>query len=248
LPNRFELASLLDLGNNLFSMPTGYPFTNVQSDYYWSSTTRVSDSIDAWSIGMPHGLTRSVPKTSDYYIWAVRSDLDNDTATDPPAPVLKTGQKISYQAGDDGYHQKGVDWPDPRFTDNGDGTVTDHLTGLMWSKDANANGTMTWNDAIDYANNLSLGSGGCGTYYTDWRVPNKLELESLLDLGEYSPTLPDGHPFSNVQSESNDSSYWSSTTRASWSDHAWFVSMNSWLVSFRDKPADTYVWPVRSAD
>ena len=67
---------------------------------------------------------------------------------DPPAPVPKTGQTISYEPGDDGYYQKGVAWPNPRFTDNGDGTVTDNLTGLIWLKNANCFGTRTWATAL----------------------------------------------------------------------------------------------------
>ena len=54
-----------------------------------------------------------------------------------PAPVAKTGQTTSYATGDDGDFEKGVAWPSPRFTDNDDGTVCDHLTGLMWAKNAN---------------------------------------------------------------------------------------------------------------
>jgi len=42
--------------------------------------------------------------------------------------------------GQDGEIQAGVAWPEPRFTDNGDGTMTDTLTGLMWTKDANLPG------------------------------------------------------------------------------------------------------------
>jgi hypothetical protein len=141
-----------------------------------------------------------------------------------PAPVAKTGQYISYRPGDDGMWFKGVAmiWPDPRFTDNGDGTVTDNLTGLMWAKNANlASGTMSWNDAIDYANNLSLGSEGCGISYTDWRLPNRFELESLQDLGNRVPALPTGHPFSYVQSNY----YWLSSTSASYTTSAWYVGV-----------------------
>ena len=54
-----------------------------------------------------------------------------------PAMVPKTGQTTGYATGDDGALQKGVAWPNPRFTDNGDGTVTDNLTGLIWLKNAN---------------------------------------------------------------------------------------------------------------
>ncbi len=43
----------------------------------------------------------------------------------------KAGQITSYEAGEDGDLQKGLAWPDPKFTDNVDGTVTDNMTGLM---------------------------------------------------------------------------------------------------------------------
>jgi hypothetical protein len=61
-----------------------------------------------------------------------RSQFNNPCPSDGPAPVPKTWQTTSYGTGDDGDLRKGVAWPDPRWTDNGDGTVTDHLTGLIW--------------------------------------------------------------------------------------------------------------------
>jgi hypothetical protein len=48
--------------------------------------------------------------------------------------LSKTGQTATYSSGDDGDLGKGVVWPSPRFLDNGNGTVTDLLTGLMWQK------------------------------------------------------------------------------------------------------------------
>ena len=45
--------------------------------------------------------------------------------------------------------QKGVAWPNPRFTDNGNGTVTDNLTGLIWLKNANCFGTKKLGDGLD---------------------------------------------------------------------------------------------------
>jgi hypothetical protein len=47
-------------------------------------------------------------------------------------------------SGHDGDYQMGVEWPNPRFTDNGDGTVTDNLTGLIWLKDAACMDQMHW--------------------------------------------------------------------------------------------------------
>jgi hypothetical protein len=159
------------------------------------------------------------------------------------APVEKTGQTTSYVAGDDGDLQKGIASPSPRFIDNSDGTVTDNLTGLMWAKDANLNNApMTWTKAIDNANNLSLGSYGCSASYTDWRLPNIKELQSLIDFSNYNLTLPSGHPFSNVQS----SYYLSSTTYAYNTDYAWGVGVDDGSVYHGNKAFSGYVWPVRS--
>ena len=75
----------------------------------------------------------------------------------PPAPVPKTGQTVSYATGDDGDLQKGVAWPDPRFTDNSDGTVTDNLTGLIWLKNANCFGPVgPWVAAGDLSSHAVL--------------------------------------------------------------------------------------------
>lgn len=156
-----------------------------------------------------------------------------------PAPVQETGQTTSYAVGGDGYLQPGVAWPDPRFTDNGDGTVTDNLTELMWAKNANFINQQWWNYAIDDCNNLSLGG------HTDWRMPTRFELESLLDLSQDSPCLPSGHPFTNVQS----ANYWSSTTFAGNTDDAWLVNLQDGSTGFGEKYFTTfYAWPVRGGE
>ncbi len=124
-----------------------------------------------------------------------------------------------------------------RFTDNGDDTVTDNLTGLMWAKNANLPMThITWQEALDYANNLTFKG------YDNWRLPTVKELLSLIDYSTYDPALPTGHPFINVQSYY----YWSSTTRATGSDYAWIVHMWDGNVSSSSKSYGFYyVWPVR---
>ena len=116
-------------------------------------------------------------------------------------PVAKTGQETSYEPGDDGDLQKGVTWPNPRFTDNGDGTVTDNLTGLIWTKDANIYGDRTWSEAVSDCAACSVGG------YTDWYLPNLRELLSLSHYGFDYPAVPDtagtgqwsqGDPFDNL--------------------------------------------------
>jgi hypothetical protein len=151
------------------------------------------------------------------------------------APVVKTGQNMSYAAGDDGDLEKGVVWPDPRFADHEDGTVTDNLTGLMWTKDANIYGQRVWSEALSMC--ASCNEGG----YSDWRLPNVRELHSLIDYSQYGPPLSTGYPFSNVQS----SYYWSSTTYVGSTSSAFYVSINCGRVLRGGKSNGYYVWCVR---
>ena len=169
--------------------------------------------------------------------------LSTSLAQAQPAPVPKTGQTTSYATGDDGYYEKGVAWPVPRFTDDGDQTVTDNLTGLIWTKDADLFGTTTWAGAISACESLEKGSCGCNPC-DDWRLPNRFELGSLSDLGNHLPALPTGHPFSNVQSD-----YWSSTYYSPLKPIvAWSVNMTNGNVNWYDKNNSYYVWCVRGPE
>ena len=154
----------------------------------------------------------------------------------------KTGQTTSYTTGDDGDLERGVAWSNPRFTDNSNGTVTDNLTGLMWSKNANLpDGYMTWQNALNYIASLNSGSGLAD--YHDWRLPNKKELQSLIDYSNHEPALPTGNPFTNVQSDY----YWSSSTYADSTYYAWFVDMYDGYMYYNGKDGGyNYVWPVRA--
>jgi hypothetical protein len=144
------------------------------------------------------------------------------------APVPKTGQTTSYATRDDGALQKGVASPSPRFTDNGNGTVTDNLTKLIWMKNANAIGSVLWSQALTIANSLKSGQYGLtdGSQVGDWRLPNVKELASLLDYGKYNPALPAGHPFLGVQSDI----YWTSSIAASNTSTAWTIDFYAGFV------------------
>jgi hypothetical protein len=157
--------------------------------------------------------------------------------------IPKTGETTNYGTGTDGVLQKGVAWPSPRFTDNGNGTVTDNLTSLIWLKNANCFSAETWANALVQADGLANGSCSLadGSVAGDWRLPNMNELESLVDASKSSPALPAGHPFTNVQSYY----YWSSTTYAPNTAGAWNVHMNVGFVVIYYKSDSYYVWPVR---
>jgi hypothetical protein len=136
-------------------------------------------------------------------------------------------------------------WPSPRFTDNGNQTVSDNLTNLMWIKDGSTptvgsctGSTLTWQQALNYVSCLNTNNY---LGHNDWRLPNNIELRSLNDYSQYNPALQSGNPFSNVQS----GFYWSSTSYASGPAGAWFVGMLDGFVFGNGKPFDFYVWPVR---
>lgn len=81
------------------------------------------------------------------------------------------------------------------FFDNGDGTVTDRATGLMWQKDGSPDG-MTWPQAKEYINNLNR-ERFAG--YADWRLPTIEELASLLKTSRIKGNLYIGPVFSAKQ-------------------------------------------------
>ena len=93
-------------------------------------------------------------------------------------------------------------------------------------------------------NGLNTGECGLtdGSNAGDWRLPNYKELISLIDVENYLPALPSGHPFNNVLT----SYYWSSSTYAPYSLNAWIVYMDAGSVTYDFKSyGDYYVWPVR---
>ena len=82
----------------------------------------------------------------------------------------------------------------PRFIDNGDGTVTDTKTGLMWMKDAGFVPVRYWENGVEFCKNLKFAG------YQTWRLPTQEEIRVLLETIQNSPD----HPFLNVQY----SGYW----------------------------------------
>ncbi len=186
------------------------------------------------------------------------------TGTAKPAPVVKTGAQNSIGgytpvAGEDRHAsmQKGVAWPNPRFTDNLNGTVTDNLTGLIWLKNAGFKPNETWSAALNICATLQDGTANAGL--TDgsvagaWRLPNVRELQSLIYYGNYWPSLPNttgtdkwtaGNPFDNVLV--NIRAYWSSTTTAEGGGNAAYnLDFTRGYVNNNSKTAGCAVWPVR---
>jgi hypothetical protein len=78
LPTIEELASLVDNDNSNPALPTGHPFSNVQSAYYWSSTTLASSPSSAWRAYFSNGYVGGYAKGYDHYMWCVRGGHGHD--------------------------------------------------------------------------------------------------------------------------------------------------------------------------
>jgi Protein of unknown function (DUF1566) len=130
---------------------------------------------------------------------------------DKLASLPRTGQTTSYANGDDFSAQRGVAWPGTRFTDNQNGTITDHLTGLIWLKNAGCFSASNWSTALNAANQLANGACGLtdGSSAGQWRMPNANELESLVNVSQANPSVSAGSGFINIRLGN---AYWSSTT------------------------------------
>ena len=145
-------------------------------------------------------------------------------------PIPDTGQMASYTNtyGEDSDYTINP----PLYVDNGDGTITDEVTGLIWQKQDDGL-FRTWNDANGYCANLSLSGVG-------WRLPAIFELIGITDYSIISwPTISSNY-FPNTQA----TYYWSDTT-GTWSSIPWGVLFNGGVTGFTAYPAGSLTRCVR---
>lgn len=151
----------------------------------------------------------------------------------------EAGKEIPCQdSGQDGEFRIGASWPEPRFVALG-GTVLDQLTGLIWSRDANPNVfPVTWQEALE-----GIAAMNDSNYlgYNDWRMPNRLELRSLMSYQTKKPSLPSGHLFENIFL----GWYWTSTSAAIHLDYAWYIHLEGARMFYGRKDQYYLFWPVR---
>ena len=206
LPFGKELFSIMDESANLPAMNTAY-FPATAAGYWWSADVAVDNSTKVWAANAGGGIgphlkteTISAGGTSRFHVRCVRE----------PSASGAT-------------HLSG------NLTDNGDGTVTDNNTGLVWQQAESA--AMTWKAALVYAEGLTLGS------HSDWRLPNIKELQSVSDNTFRAPSI-DKTYFPGATA----TRYWSSTTLAGNSTMAWYLDSDYGLTTY---DAKTGAWHVR---
>ncbi|MBO4441108.1 DUF1566 domain-containing protein [bacterium] len=114
-------------------------------------------------------------------------------------------------------------------TVQGDVIVTDTETGLIWQKSYETQ--KTWQKALSYCENLTYAG------YSDWRLPNKNELASLVNYEKHDPTSD----FPDMPSRN----FWSSSTSVYYTSSAWSVDFHDGDVSDEGKSLNLYVRCVR---
>jgi len=161
---------------------------------------------------------------------------------------LQTGQTTCHDpggiavpctgSGQDGEFHRGLLWPEPRFEVHG-AIVFDWLTELSWTQNATpCELPMTWREALAFVAGMNRERAlGC----SDWRLPNRRELRSLVSHQTCRPALPEGHPFVNIFA----GWYWSATSAAGAPAHAWYVDMDGGRMFYGGKDQSFLVWPVQ---
>ena len=252
LPNLNELASLVHQGepaqNTWFNFNG---FTNSVAAGYWSSSSFTRDAARAWTVQMDGGSVDTLQKNGSALVWPVRGGSSMLPSTGQVACFDSTGLKIECSGtGQDGELRMGFPWTALRFSGNGNGTISDNLTGLIWPQNANpamdaqiarsSDGSVLWPDALGFITSINsteyLG-------FSDWRLPNRNELLSLVNYAETTP----GVHLNKAGASDIQEKYWSSGTSAASSSNAWNVNMSGKVVEQNkyDLRFGSYVWPVR---
>jgi hypothetical protein len=205
------------------------------SDWRLPTVKELSSIINRGRVNPAINTTYFASTASDYYwsatawadgsgqVWAVKFNdgrvpiLDDMSTSNSFYVRAVRGEKLTYGG----------------FIDNGDGTVTDMSTGLMWQQDTEI-ATWSWTQALDYCETLELGD------YTDWRLPNINELQSLLDYGKVNMSIDSG-AFPNT----SNTSYWSSTTHADSRNWGWHIGFSNSNLRYSTKEAGEAVRAVR---
>jgi hypothetical protein len=147
------------------------------------------------------------------------------------------GNEITCPAPGERFHGQDGNYsgPQPAYKDNGNGTVTDLNTGLMWQQgDAHNSSGRTWQQAVDYC-----AASGLADYH-DWRLPSITELTSIVDHSRTNPAVNTTY-FPGCRS----SVYWSGTTVAGYPGYAWGVNFYYGYDHWFSKDNTSYVRCVR---
>jgi hypothetical protein len=187
-------------------------FTKTVAEYWWTGTQQANDNTRVWVTNAGGGI-----------------------GNHPKSETVSAGgtKKIHTRAVRD------INVPSSisnHFTDNGDGTITDHLTTLVWQRNPNTN-AITWEQALSYAESLNLADS------SDWRLPNIKELHSIHDESVVNPGIN-----TNFFPDIGVKKYWSSTSLPNQTSKAWYLDTQFGITTYDFKTKTNYVICVRGGN
>lgn len=236
VPNLNQLASLIDFQASV----TGdalrlVGFNEVQNGAYWASTPSKNQQ-NAWTVDFANGSILAVSKLERHFLLVARLPRQEKPPSRGTDQLVLPGSDVVLPEEESS----------TRFLDNGDGSVTDSKTGMVWLQDAACLPLVDWQGALSIAKQLAEGGGmaDCPSVkgaYKDWSLPNVVELRSLIDYRTDYPALTKGHPFQRVLS----AGYWTATTVAASPDHAFVGELETGAIFAAKKTQKRRVLVVR---
>ena len=198
LPEPAEAFSILNMQFSNPAMDTQV-FVKSGADYWWTKARQYNDSNKVWVTNAGGGIGNK-PKTE----------------------TISAGGTLRYHV----RAVRNAQIPDSvqvHFTDRGDSTIIDSITGLIWQKYP-ASDSLTWEQALLYANNLSIGT------LTEWRLPNIKELQSLVNIQKGNPAIDTG--FLKLPTNKK---CWTATTLSNHTTQAWYLQTRFGITSYDEK-------------
>jgi hypothetical protein len=208
LPTPIEAYSILNHQNSNPAINTNF-FTLTTAEYWWTSAYENNSTAKVWCTNSGGGI-----------------------GNHPKIETVSAGGTKKFHA----RAVRNITSPTTianHFTDNGDGTITDNLTQLIWQKIPNAN-LFTWEQAISYAEGLTIGTN------SDWRLPNIKELQSINNELTTNPSV-----FAPYFSSVGVHNYWSSTSLPNQTTKAWYWNTQFGITTYDLKTNTNYVICVR---
>ena len=208
LPTPIEAYSILNHQNSNPAINTTF-FTLTTAEYWWTSVFENNSTTKVWCTNSGGGI-----------------------GNHPKIETISAGGTKKFHA----RAVRNINTPTTitnHFTDNGDGTITDNLTQLVWQKIPNAN-IFTWEQAISYAEGLTIGTN------SDWRLPNIKELQSINNELATNPSV-----FAPYFSSVGVHNFWSSTSLPNQTTKAWYWSTQFGITTYDLKTNTNYILCVR---
>lgn len=198
LPTAQEAFSVLNQGKSNPALDVSI-FTNTDAEYWWTSEQDATNANKIWVTNKGGGIGNHL-KTETISAGGTKK-IHVRAVREIAAPSTVPAH----------------------FSDNGDGTVTDHLTNLVWAKTP-APDSMTWENALVFAENFALAG------QDDWRLPNIKELKSLSEAGIANPSINTAFfPEIGIQK------YWSGTTLQNQTTRAWHLDTRYGITTYTEK-------------